>query len=250
MVDAIVLAGSANNGGLRDISNAATEGLIEINNKLMVEYVLDALLASKNINRVVLVGLPEVNQLFQGRSKIVTAPAGVTPIKSLINGLEYVDSSKMVLVVTDDIPLISPEAIDYFLEQCRDRQADLFYPIIEQKLHEEKYPGSVRTYVKLKEGTFTGGNIFLINPEAVPRCADKVEEFVRLRKKPFDLCRLVGFTFLLKFLLRMLSLKETETRVSSLLGITGYAVVCPYPEVGFDVDKPSDLELARQHLAG
>ncbi len=249
-MDAIILAGSANTGKLREVSGVSAEGMIEIHEKLMVQYVLEAILSSEYIDRVVLVGLPEINEHFRDWPEVCLAPAGTTPVKSLINGLKHVDSSRMVLVATDDIPLITTEAVNYFLRQCQGREADLFYPVISREVHEERYPGSVRTYVKLKEGTFTGGNIFLINPKKVPRCAAKVEEFVRLRKKPLELCRLVGFSFLIKFLLRSLSIKEAETRVSALLDITGYAVICPYPEVGLDVDKPGDLEMVKNYLVG
>ncbi|WP_366923358.1 nucleotidyltransferase family protein [Metallumcola ferriviriculae] len=249
-MDAIILAGSTNSAKLQEASGVAAEGMIEIHNKLMVQYVLEALLASENINSVVVVGLPEVQEYFRDWPEVVLAPAGSTPVKSLINGLKHSDSAGMVLVATDDIPLITTEAVDHFVGQCQDRKADLFYPIINREVHEARYPGSERTYVKLKEGTFTGGNIFLINPNKVPQCAAKVEDFVRLRKKPFELCKLVGVTFLIKFLLRALSITEAESRVSSLLGINGYAVISPYPEVGLDVDKLSDLEMVKNYMTG
>ena len=249
-MDAVILSGSFNNDALRKASGAVAEGMIKINNKLMVQYVLEALLASKHIEKVILVGVAEINNHFNNWPQVQLAPAGSTPVKSLTNGLKHVDNSGMVLVATDDIPMITAEAIDHFIGQCQSQQVDLFYPVISRETQEERYPGSIRTYVKLKEGTFTGGNIFLINPKKVPQCAAKVEEFVRLRKKPFDLCRLIGITFLIKFLFRSLSIKEAESRVSSLLGITGHAIFCPYPEVGLDVDKPSDLEMVKRYLVG
>ncbi len=248
MVSAIVLSGSTNTGGLSQTSNASGEGMIEIHNKLMVEWVLEALTQSENIDNIVLVGLPDARQIAERWPDVKYAPAGDTSVKSSINGLEYVDKSQMVLVVTDDIPLLTAEAVDHFIDQCQGRQGDLFYPIITQQSQEKKYPGSVRTYVKFKDGVFTGGNIFFVNPKVVPLCADKVEEIVRLRKKPFDLCKLIGFGFVIKFLLKTLTINEAEKRVSSLLGLKGFTVTCPYPEVGIDVDKPSDLELVKQHL--
>jgi hypothetical protein len=36
--------------------------------------------------------------------------------------------------------------------------------------------------VPLKEGTFTGGNIFIARAEKIEECLPKVEEFIRLRK--------------------------------------------------------------------
>jgi 2-phospho-L-lactate guanylyltransferase (CobY/MobA/RfbA family) len=39
-----------------------------------------------------------------------------------------------------------------------------------------------------------------------------------------------------------------EQKVSDMLDLKGAVVVAPWPEVGVDVDKPSDLELVRSIL--
>jgi hypothetical protein len=55
----------------------------------------------------------------------------------------------------------------------------------------------------------------------------------------------LGVGFVIKFLLRLLTLAEAERKVSQLLGmIKGVVVISKYPEVGVDIDKPNDLELA------
>ena len=55
----------------------------------------------------------------------------------------------------------------------------------------------------------------------------------------------MGVGFVIKFLLRSLTLAEAERKVCQLLGmIKGVVVVSKYPEVGVDIDKPKDLELA------
>ena len=64
------------------------------------------------------------------------------------------------------------------------------------------------------------------------------------------MCKTIGFGFILKFLLRRLSIKEAEEKFSRLLGFKGVAVKCIYPEISMDVDKPSDLDLVEQVLLG
>ncbi|NLL17815.1 MAG: hypothetical protein GX262_02185 [Clostridia bacterium] len=71
-----------------------------------------------------------------------------------------------------------------------------------------------------------------------------------LRKSPLALCRLIGPMFIMKYLLHRLSLREVELKFSRLLGIEGYGIISNYPEIGIDVDKPSDLEFVRQILVG
>ena len=41
-----------------------------------------------------------------------------------------------------------------------------------------------RTYVRLMDGYFTGGNMALLRPEWFARCRDRLDLFVAYRKKP------------------------------------------------------------------
>ena len=48
---------------------------------------------------------------------------------------------------------------------------------------------------------------------------------------------------------RLLTLEKAETIVSKRLSIKGRVIVCPYAEVGMDVDKPHQLAIMRADLA-
>lgn len=248
MVGAVVLAGSPNNGLLQGCSSAAYEALIPIGSKVMVEYVCEALHASAHVEQVVVVGPAEQLADFLASRGVRTVPAGQTVLENVQIGMQALPAPGRVLVVTSDIPLLTGEAVDDFLAQCRDEAVDLYYPIVPRSAVENRFPGVRRTYVRLKEGVFTGGNLFLVNPGIFPRCLQKGEQLVAARKNPLQLARLVGLSFLIKFIIRRLSLQEAQTKVSQLLGIRGEAVISRYPEVGLDVDKPGDLELVAKVL--
>jgi hypothetical protein len=49
-------------------------------------------------------------------------------------------------------------------------------------------------------------------------------------------------------LLRRVTLEGAVKRASRRLKVKGRAIVCPYAEVGMDVDKPHQLEIMRQDL--
>ncbi|MFZ5592589.1 MAG: hypothetical protein ACOY81_12390, partial [Bacillota bacterium] len=83
----------------------------------------------------------------------------------------------------------------------------------------------------------------------LPRCLERGRQLVAARKSPLRLAGLVGWGFLLRFLLRRITLAEAERKVSQLLGVEGAVVLCSDPEVGVDVDKPSDLLLVRRVLS-
>lgn len=249
MIDALVLAGSPNDGPLRLCSPASYEALIPIRGKLMVEYVVDALRQCDRVDRIVIVGpREELAGHFNedGREVLVEKGRGLT--ENVLLGLKHLPGARRVLLLTSDIPLITKKAIDNFIDLCGGAEADLYYPIVPREVVERRFTASRRTYVKLKEGVYTGGNIFLLNPNVVEECMPRGQKLVDARKNPLQMCRLVGFIFLIKFLMKNITLDEAQRTVSRLLGLKGRVVISQYPEVGVDVDKPSDLELVSNQL--
>lgn len=248
MIDALVLAGSLNEGALSACSSVRYEALIPIGKKSMVEYVVDALLGSDHINRIVVVGpAEELAGKFAGTKVQVVTP-GDNLVENVVCGLKLLPGAEQVLVATSDIPLVNSKAIDNFLNLCAGYQADLYYPIVPKHVVERRFASSKRTYVNLKEGVFTGGNVFLLNPDVVWRCIPRGQKLVNARKSPLKLCRVVGIIFLIRYLMRSVTLEKAQKKVSRLLGIKGQVVISMDPELGIDVDKPSDLDMVNKKL--
>ncbi|NLT94962.1 MAG: NTP transferase domain-containing protein [Clostridia bacterium] len=253
MTRAIVLAGSLNNGALKECSSASTEAFIKIGKKYMVEYVVEALEEAEEVGQIVISGpKKELLDLFKEKRRLCIVEGGPTIIKSLLNALENLDvkDESRILIVTSDIPLITGSIIDDFLKRCSGEEGDVIYPIISKSLNQIKFPGVERTYVKLRDGIYTGGNIFLVNPRIIKPCALKAEEVVMLRKSPLKLANYIGFKYLFKYVFGRLSLKDAEERVFQLFNIKGKAIPISFPEIGVDVDKPSDLKLVESILIG
>lgn len=249
-IDAIILAGSTNDGKLRSCSSENYEALVEIACRPMVSYVVDTLRQSRFIGRIVIVGpMDELERLFAGMDRVLIAPGGTTPIESLMNALEVLKPLGRVLVATSDIPLLTGKSVTDFIRKCSRSGADVCYPVVPREVNDRFFPGVKRTYIKFKDLVVTGGNLFMINPRVVPDCAKKAQLFVECRKSPLKLAKLVGWRFLLKYLTGTLSLKDAEAKVSKIFGIHGMVVISPFPEVGIDVDKPSDLLLVSEKLA-
>jgi len=250
MINAVVLGGSLNNGPLQECSPVGYEALIPVGSRLMVEYVVEALLSARHIDRVLVVGpVNELAPLLSGARVSLTGAAGGV-MENIEAGLKQLPGDKRVLLVTSDIPMLTPRSVDDFIEHCGDMSVDIYYPIIPREIVKKRFASTRRTYVKLKEGVFTGGNVFLFNPAVFKQCVQNGQRIFALRKSPVGLCRLIGLSFVLKYLLRILAVEDVQKKVSELLGISGKVVVSQYPEIGVDVDKPGDLELARRILAG
>jgi len=246
IVDAIILSGGSTKG--LEAEGASAKGLIKIEGRSMISYIVEGLRKSSSIGRVVVIAPPAgESEPWASQVEKILSPAG-SLTQNIEVGFQYLKSERPVLVLSCDIPLISPAAIDDFIKRCQERQAEIYYPVISRDLAEIQFPGFTRTYVKLKEGIFTGGNLCLIHPRVIEENIDLVERAYNLRKNPLLLLRLLGFRFILKFLFHRLTISELEARCSDLLKAKACAIITPYSELGMDVDKPSDLILAKKIL--
>lgn len=249
-VNAVVLAGRAPSDALGQEGRSSSKGLLDINGKPMIQYVLDGLLGSAAVERIVVIGpRQDLEAAVRGERVQVIEDGGKNLIDNLCLASAQLPQDVPLLVATSDIPLITGSIVDAYLELCSEAQADFYYPIVEKSVNEQKYPLVQRTYATLREGTFTGGNLSLIRPEVIPVAAPKALALMENRKNVLRLALILGLPFLVRLVLKRLTIPELEERVGTMLGIRARAVICPFPEIGIDVDKPSDLQLARAALA-
>ncbi len=243
--DALIVAGAKNNGALKDYSNKEYESLIEIAGKPMVQHVLEAVGTVKEISNIVIVGPEKINQKINSHYKIIE-PEDVL-INNIKKGIDALNNDHHILIITSDIPLITTRTIENFIKKCKlEKKHDLFYPLISKEINLDRYPEVDRTYVHLKEGIFTGGNIILVSPDIIKGPLDWYDKILSLRKKPFKMSQMLGFKFIIKFIFRQLSIKEVEKRISDIIGHECKALIVESPEMGFDVDKPSDLKMMKE----
>jgi GTP:adenosylcobinamide-phosphate guanylyltransferase len=246
MADAVILAGEQSIKGLENFGNKA---LYLINKKMMIEYVIDAIKKANEIKRIVVVGPKEELSKHIGYKVDKVLESGNSAIENAILGVKYLDTTENILICSCDIPLITTEAIDDFIAKSKELNADLCYPIIEKTVNDEKYPEMERTYVKIREGRFTGGNIFYVNPKAIERGIVFADRLIKARKNPIKMARLMGYTLMLQLIMGNLAIKRVEERFTRITGLKAKAVVSLFPEVGQDIDKSSDLVTTTQYLS-
>ncbi len=244
LLDAVVLGG----GTLKKGKKTLCKGEIKIGGKLMIEYVVDQLRMCSFIKHIFVTIPPSVSvdSWAQKVDKVIYTDG--TMLENLFKGLREVKSEK-VLILSSDIPLITSEAIKDFLERCKLKRADGYYPIVPKEEMNKRFPLAKRTYATVREGTFTGGNLIFVNPKILLNNELLVNQFYSLRKSPLRLAKVLGFKFLLKFFFKRLTITEAEERLSSLVNAKIIAVITPYPEVGLDVDKEEDLKLVQDVMA-
>jgi len=254
VVDAIVLAGAPNTGRLREVSSEAWEALIELEGEALVRHSVRPLVAARAIGRVVVVGpQPELEKALAGFDVTVVPPAG-DMFDNVLEGVKHLSRASgreagLALVSAADTPLITPEIVDGLVATCLERGGDAFYPLISRQTMEAAFPGTKRTYGKLRDGTFTGGNLFIVNGAVLEGVRDKARALIDARKNALKMAATIGFGFVLKLALGLLTVKELESYVGRTFGFQARAMFVPWAEIGIDVDKPQDLELVRLHLA-
>lgn len=246
--DAVILAGGRS-PWMKQECGTDIRCLAEINNKRILDYLTEALRASGRIKRIMLAA-PEnavdEQQLPEGVE--ICAAAGDMP-STAKKAAEALENTEKLLFVCDDIPLLSSAAINDFLDQCEQYpEKQVFYPIIPEQACKTSFPEGKRTYVKLADGVFTGGNMMIIDAAIIPKGLAKAREIYGKRKKPFELCKWLGWSFILKFLLRRLDTEAAEKRTTQLLDLPSKVIVTDYAEVGMDVDKAEDWQLIKKYL--
>lgn len=251
--DAIILAGGQSSGELKKIAPYDNEALIIIGKYPMIYYVYMALRKSSHINRIVICGPVEsLQSIFVREENLYLVGGGENAVDSFAHGVELLEGmgiSERLLILPSDIPFITTEAIDDFIEGAEAMGVDFVYPLTSKEVNEAKYPGVRRTYARLKDGIFTGGNLFIISSTVIEQGMDMARKLVERRKNPLAMARLFGPVLVWKFITRRLSIEAVEKRFYEIIGIKARAIISPYAEVGVDVDKPSDLELAQRFLA-
>lgn len=248
MINALILAGTKGKGNLEIAEKVDNKALIMIDGRPMIDYIVEALDNSENINNILVVGpKKELHPYIGEKVKEILNP-GNSILENMESGLTFFNSDENLLLLSSDIPLITPEAIDEFLKICIKRKACIGYPIITKENIIKKYPETKRTYVKMKEGIFCGGNIVFFKPEVFFQQKNLINELFNNRKTTWKSVKILGFEFIFKFLFKILTLREVEKKVTDILGYNSIAAMISYPEIMIDLDKPSDLELIRKCL--
>ncbi len=246
MFNIIVLAGSSRKGELEERENVQNKAFILINHLTMLEIILQTLQSVREIDKIVVVGPADQLAKLQKKShhfEIVDEQD--THLNNIAAGLKTVEPHKPCVVVSADIPLLTKEAFEDFLSRCFPYERDFYYPVISREECEKQFPDAKRTFVRLEEGAFTGGNIMMLKPYWLLNKIDDINIYLSYRKRPWKLVQTLPFSLIVKFIFRRLTFKDMEEYVFRLMGIKAKVVVTPYVEIGVDVDKPEDLDLIK-----
>ncbi|MBP8955098.1 MAG: nucleotidyltransferase family protein [Armatimonadetes bacterium] len=244
----VVLAAGHISTSLARATGAAAKGMIEVGGRPIIDRLLEGLEGAKLAGEVCVV-CAENSPLIEHVGERAVECKGETIVDSLRCGLEALGRPERILIVTGDLPLLSAESVDHFLGQVLHSDASIVYSVVAKRDCERVLPGGRRTYFRLLDGVFTGGNIAVMRREFLDEQGQQLERAFSMRKNPLALSALLGWGFVFRFVAGRLSLAQILARAGAILGADVDAVISPYPEVGFDVDKPGHIATVEALIA-
>jgi GTP:adenosylcobinamide-phosphate guanylyltransferase len=252
---ALITAGGIPKPGeyLYEQTQGIPKALVDVNGRPMIQWILDAVNGSKQIDEIFVVGLPETTGL-KSRKPIHFVCDNGEALENVIAGTEAIvvfdPETKIFLMTSSDIPALTTEMVDWVIAQGALADADLHYFTIRQQEMEKRYPESRRTYTHFKDADLCSADILLLRAEKVLNPAARWKDLLSARKSPMKQAAIIGYDVLILMLLRRIKLQKAVGIVTRRLGLTGRVAFTPYPEMGMDVDKDFQLEIIRKDLAG
>ena len=254
-MDVVISAGSTPDkiDPLLEYAQADRKALIPIAGQPMIKWVTDALIGSRYIDRVIVIGLDESCGIDFGSKPVIFIPAQGRLIANYVAGVERAlqDTAdrQHILIGACDIPLITAAIVDEHIAGMLQSDHDVYYSIIRKETMLTKFPASRRSYARIREGIFCGGSLHMISGRVMDSDTRQLwHALLEARKNVFRQASLVGFDVLLRLITGTLSLAAAEQRADQILGVRCRAFVTPHAEIGMDVDKAFQLEIARAAL--
>lgn len=254
-LDVILLAGSR--PGVDPLAAAAGvpfKALVPIAGEPMLSRVARTLLAHRRIGRVhILAQRPDALTVDpatawlgnEPRAHFIASAAGIS--RSIAAVLERPDIALPILVTTADNALLSPEMIDDFIAGADG--SDIAVAMVERHVLHARYPQSRRTWLKFRDGWWSGANLFWLGSQRARPLVDFWQSVEQDRKKGMKIVSAFGPLLLLGAVLRIFSIRGAIRSAGRRFGAQARVVPMLQPEACIDADKPEDVALIERIVA-
>ena len=153
-----------------------------------------------------------------------------------------------LLVTTADHVLLDGDMLDQFVAEAGG--ADIAVAMVERTTLLARYPSSRRTWLKFRDGWWSGANLFWFGSVKARAVISLWQEVEQDRKKGWKILSAFGPIALLGALLRLSTLRGGIARIGRRFGFVARLVPMRKAEACIDADKVEDVALIEQILAG
>lgn len=248
--NAFITAGGLISGKFAHITGTGIKALIKIDGKSLLQRAVYALQESGVIGRIALVAPEEMRDMPDVRGVDDFIPADKSGVENILRGLRNFKDDKYVVLCTSDLPFINAHAVKDFVERCPE-DAAVCYPIFEREEINPVIRPGVPSYIKLRDGHFTGGSIFRLETAVCISGIDEIGKSFRNRKSAIGMAALLGWRFVIELLLGRAKLESLIKRAEEIVGGKCAAVRGCDPVITMDIDDEKSylfsLELSKSH---
>jgi hypothetical protein len=134
-----------------------------------------------------------------------------------------------------------------FLDDAQ--KGDAAAACVDRAVYEARFPASRRTFIRLKDISFSGANLFWFAGARAKGLAGFWRRLESKRKNPAAMAREIGVLTALSYLTGQMSQAGLERTILRKTKVAARLVPLATAEAAIDVDKPEDLVLVRNILA-
>lgn len=254
-MECILLAGGRPEAGeeLWAETRGGQKARIDVAGRPMIAWVLDALCASRHIDRVVVVGLDGPLESHQGRAGVEFEGDHGSLVDNLYAGIARVTPGQLAAFCWSDIPLVTAEMIDRFIEQSPDNTlnptADITAGLVARDQLQGRYPDARDLWLRIREGSVIAADFGLFQPASAERARPHFEALMPQRKSAARQARYLGLSLLVRYLCGRLTIPKLEAHLRTRFAIECRVGIVDDPELGLDVDNLANLGVCRRALA-
>lgn len=249
-----LLAGDRDGGILID-GQRIRKALLEIDGQTLLEIALEklAIFAPEAVVHVLandsthLSSHPRTAESLQRHSASLHEGQG-SPIESLLAWHRQHRINGPILVATVDTPLLDPETLSTFLIEAWQVDGEVSAGVIEREVLWKRFPGMKRSFLRLTDGRFKGGNLFLLKTPEAWRVIEAWRHLEQLRKTPWALMRRLNWRIAARALLGRLSLSDLFAEASRILGARVVAIRLEDAALAADIDTAANWRAAKATL--
>jgi molybdopterin-guanine dinucleotide biosynthesis protein A len=258
ITNVLLLAGGSVSPELAAASGAKKRCLITLGGKTLLERMLESIQPTISSPRVVVnLGADDTGKEFLSPlgDKYSYYCSGGNLLEAMNEGIgifkaEQGDGAfeEQLLLVNVDVPLISASQLGDLIDDALALGADAVWPIVEKGIVQSQFPDTKRTYIRTKQGTFTGGNIFMLRPRIIRDNQAMIDKAYQARKNPLALASLFSTSVLMRVLSGTISIPDLEVEFSQRFKANLRLLPFRHPAVAVDLDKLSDYEMMKRIL--
>jgi GTP:adenosylcobinamide-phosphate guanylyltransferase len=254
-ITAILLAGSRPTPDpLAVAAGVVVKPLVPVAGEPMINHPARTLLAHPAVGQVVILtqaadpfAADPATAWLMDHPRVRFEQSGAGIASSLLALLERGEVPFPILLTTADHVLLDSAMLDQFAREAAG--ADIAVAMVERATLLAHYPGSRRTWLKFRDGWWSGANIFWFGSDRARPVIALWQEVEQDRKKGWKIVSAFGPVALIGTLLRILTLRGGIERIGRRFGLVARLVAMEQGEACIDADKVDDVVLIERIVA-